>query len=284
MQLYNSMHLPSEAHPCQAQAPLEFGLKALNLDPQKNTPHKNCSMMLSDLLSPTSSSLLSGDYIGMESSVDVQKDREEDQVVQNDEEEEAEEGQGGNFRQRLMGRREQKWAMRNKEFPPPIPLLARTENLPSHMPWVLKRHYTSDGRLILTEEKVRHHEYFRAHRSNGRLTLQLVPLDDEVLIAPVACDEGNKDGNGNDNEYDDQDPQCNDHGDHDDEEYDEDIDGDDDDDDGYVDDDDHVVEDQSISGNIGGSAAGKCFNFNSVGTGSPCIFGVPVPAIRQVHS
>ncbi|CAL8104283.1 unnamed protein product [Prunus armeniaca] len=281
MQLYNSMHLPSEPHPCQAQAPLEFGLKALNLDPQKNTPHKNCSMMLSDLLSPTSSSLLSGDYIGMESSVDVQKDCEEDQVVQNDDDEE-EEGQGGNFRQRLMGRREQKWAMRNKEFPPPIPLLARTENLPSHMPWVLKRHYTSDGRLILTEEKVRHHEYFRAHRSNGRLTLQLVPLDDEVLIAPVARDEGNKDGNGNDNEYDDQDPQCDDHGDDDDEEYDEDIDGDDDD--GYGDDDDHVVEDQSISGNIGGSAAGKCFNFNSVGTGSPCIFGVPVPAIRQVHS
>ncbi|ONI35024.1 hypothetical protein PRUPE_1G510900 [Prunus persica] len=316
MQLYNSMHLPSEPHPCQAQAPLEFGLKALNLDLKKNTPHKNCSMMLSDLLSPTSSSLLSGDYIGMESSVDVQKDCEKDQVVPNDDEEEEEEGQSGNFRQRLMGRREQKWAMRNKEFPPPIPLLARTENLPSHMPWVLKRHYTSDGRLILTEEKVRHHEYFRAHRSNGRLTLQLVPLDDEVLISPVACDEGNKDGNGNDNEYDDQDPQCDDHGDHDDEEYDEgkkdgngngneneyddqdpqcddhgdhddeeydeDIDGDDDD--GYVDDDDHVVEDQSISGNIGGSAAGKCFNFNSVGTGSPCIFGVPVPAIRQVHS
>ncbi|PQP94920.1 hypothetical protein Pyn_25715 [Prunus yedoensis var. nudiflora] len=54
------------------------------------------------------------------------------------------------------------------EVPPPIPLLARTENLPSHMPWILKRHYTTDGRLILTEEKVRHHEYFRAHRSNGR--------------------------------------------------------------------------------------------------------------------
>ncbi|KAL6296959.1 hypothetical protein ACE6H2_005101 [Prunus campanulata] len=276
MQLYNSMHLPNEPHPCQAQAPLEFGLKALNLDPQKNTPHKNCSMMLSDLLSPTSSSLLSGDYIGMESSVDVQKDCEEDQVMPNEDEEE-EEGQSGNFRQRLMGRREQKWAMRNKEFPPPIPLLARTENLPSHMPWVLKRHYTSDGRLILTEEKVRHHEYFRAHRSNGRLTLQLVPLDDEVSIAPVTCDEGNKDANGNDNEYDDQDPQSDDHGNHDDEEYDEDIDG-------YVDDDDDVVADQSISGNIGGSAAGKCFNFNSVGTGSPCIFGVPVPAIRQVHS
>ena len=65
-----------------------------------------------------------------------------------------------------------------KVFPPPIPLLARTQNLASHMPWVLKRYYTSEGRLILKEEKVRHHEYFRAHRANGRLTLQLVPLDD----------------------------------------------------------------------------------------------------------
>lgn len=27
---------------------------------------------------------------------------------------------------------------------------------------------------------MRHHEYFRARRSNGRLTLQLVPLDDDV--------------------------------------------------------------------------------------------------------
>nr|KYP72499.1 hypothetical protein KK1_005089 [Cajanus cajan] len=68
-----------------------------------------------------------------------------------------------------------------KPFPPPIPLLVRTQNLASHMPWVLKRYYTSEGRLILKEEKVRHHEYFLAHRANGRLTLQLVnvPLDDD---------------------------------------------------------------------------------------------------------
>ncbi|KAK6938187.1 Fantastic Four domain [Dillenia turbinata] len=69
---------------------------------------------------------------------------------------------------------------RKNDFPPPIPMLARTENLPSHMPWILKRYYTNDGRLIICEEKVKHHEYFRAHRSNGRLTLQLVPLDDGV--------------------------------------------------------------------------------------------------------
>ncbi|CAI0447736.1 unnamed protein product [Linum tenue] len=74
--------------------------------------------------------------------------------------------------------KQQKMRWWKKEYPPPIPLLARTENLASHMPWVLKRQYTSDGRLVLTEERAwRHHEYFRAHRSHGRLTLHLIPLD-----------------------------------------------------------------------------------------------------------
>ncbi|KAG4958989.1 hypothetical protein glysoja_025161 [Glycine soja] len=68
---------------------------------------------------------------------------------------------------------------KTKMFPPYIPLLARTQNLASHMPWVLKRYYTNEGRLILKEEKMKHHEYFRAHRANGRLTLHLVnvPFD-----------------------------------------------------------------------------------------------------------
>ncbi|EOA33929.1 hypothetical protein CARUB_v10021422mg, partial [Capsella rubella] len=55
--------------------------------------------------------------------------------------------------------------------PPPI--------LPSNFTSVLKREYTSDGRLLLKEEKVRCHEFFRIHRSNGRLTLQLVSLEDD---------------------------------------------------------------------------------------------------------
>ncbi|KAB2629027.1 hypothetical protein D8674_033822 [Pyrus ussuriensis x Pyrus communis] len=235
-------------------------------------------MTLSDLLSPTSSSLLTGDYIGMESSVDVLKDC-DDHKPQLKVTGSGGDGHDGSFGQRIRNRREQKWALKNKEFPPPIQLLARTENLPSHMPWVLKRHYTDDGRLILTEEKVKHHEYLRAHRSNGRLTLQLVLLDDEILIPPFACN-GNENENENENENGDMNKNeiGNDVGDggH-----------DNNDDDGCEDDDeDDVVEDQKISG-IGGSgaSAGKCFSFNSVGTGSPCIFGVPVlPAIRHVRS
>ncbi|GFP79040.1 hypothetical protein PHJA_000047500 [Phtheirospermum japonicum] len=48
------------------------------------------------------------------------------------------------------------------------------------MPWVMKRYYSGDGRLVITEERVRHHEYFQVYRSNGRLVLNLVPLNDVV--------------------------------------------------------------------------------------------------------
>ncbi|KAH0918209.1 hypothetical protein HID58_025869 [Brassica napus] len=105
---------------------------------------KTSSYLTSSMISRTSSSSSSavGDYIGTESCFDVLSADEE-----NDEREAR--------------------AAAAREFPPPIPLLAQTENLLPHMPWVLKRVLTSDGRLILREEKVRHHEYFRAHRSNG---------------------------------------------------------------------------------------------------------------------
>ncbi|KAK3002590.1 hypothetical protein RJ639_020825 [Escallonia herrerae] len=59
-----------------------------------------------------------------------------------------------------------------KEYPPAISWLARIENLSSaHMPWVFRRHYITDGQLVITEEKVERQEYFRVHRSDGRLTL-----------------------------------------------------------------------------------------------------------------
>ncbi|OIV97906.1 hypothetical protein TanjilG_12663 [Lupinus angustifolius] len=59
-----------------------------------------------------------------------------------------------------------------REFPPTIPLLVGSHNN-NNMLWIMKRYYTSDGRLVLKEEKVKYHEYFRAHRANGRLTLEL---------------------------------------------------------------------------------------------------------------
>ncbi|XP_019191034.1 PREDICTED: uncharacterized protein LOC109185551 [Ipomoea nil] len=100
-----------------------------------------------------------GDYVGVESCFDPVMEW------------------GMSRRVRGEGKKE-KGAMKAKEFPPPIPWLARTGNSRvSRMPWVLKRCYTEDGRLIITAEKTERHEYFEAHRSDGRLRLRLVPLD-----------------------------------------------------------------------------------------------------------
>ena len=82
---------------------------------------------------------------------------------------------------RYQHKRKQLHATR-KKYPPPIPLLARTGNLPGHMPWILTRHYI-DGKLVLVEERLKHHEYLEAHRENGRLVLNIVPLDDEITCS-----------------------------------------------------------------------------------------------------
>ncbi|KAK3028837.1 hypothetical protein RJ639_037681 [Escallonia herrerae] len=111
---------------------------------------------------------LIGDHIGMESCVDIVHADDTAEVLG------QRCGAGVKTRRRWWGKRSEKG---KKEYPPAIPWLAGTENLPSaHLPWVFTRHYTADGRLVITEEKVERHEYFRAHRSDGRLTLQLVPL------------------------------------------------------------------------------------------------------------
>ncbi|KAG6776032.1 hypothetical protein NC652_014132 [Populus alba x Populus x berolinensis] len=78
-------------------------------------------------------------------------------------------------------KRKQRYATR-KKYPPPLPLLARTGNLPGHMPWILTRHYI-DGRLVLVEERVKNREYFEAQRENGRLVLNIVPLDDKITCS-----------------------------------------------------------------------------------------------------
>ncbi|KAK4390200.1 hypothetical protein Sango_2083300 [Sesamum angolense] len=115
-----------------------------------------------------------GDYIGVESCVDLKPDLADGWPWH-----------GGAAR--AVTRRRRRREVVEKEYPPPIPALVRTENLPSHMPWVMKRYYTSDGRLVIKEEKVKRHEYFEAYRSNGRLVLNLVPLGD---VAEETCSAG----------------------------------------------------------------------------------------------
>ncbi|KAG6786241.1 hypothetical protein POTOM_007838 [Populus tomentosa] len=265
--------------------------------------------MASNVSSPSSSTIV-GEYIGIESCLDLKN--EEDIFTPSSNKEETN-YESCSTQRCHREKREQRWA-KKKEFPPPIPLLARTENLPSHMPWILKRYYTSDGRLILREEKVRRHEYFRAHRSNGRLTLHLVPLDDDVSAPPFVGDERR---HGIENDID----QCYDNEDDGEEELvleqeheedkeeneslvEESIDVKVNDKDGVENDyfgnnvdsgetieveeeeeeEEAVHDDQRVPSMESSESAGKCLNYNSVRTSSTCIFGVPVPAIRPVHT
>ncbi|KAK7282785.1 hypothetical protein RIF29_11840 [Crotalaria pallida] len=114
------------------------------------------------------------EYIGNESCIDLQTDIE---VVNNNNcsSETSNNNNNNNVVKSGNKKKEEK-----REFPPTIPLLAGGTHS-NNMPWILKRYYTSDGRLVLKEEKVEnHHECFQAHRANGRLTLKLassIPLE-----------------------------------------------------------------------------------------------------------
>ncbi|KAH7524445.1 hypothetical protein FEM48_Zijuj06G0119900 [Ziziphus jujuba var. spinosa] len=114
-----------------------------------------------------------GDLIGTESGVYMSSNEEE--ILKP-----IERRTSASYTGRFNGRY---WDRRNaveKEYPPPIPSLARTGNLPGRMPWVFRREYTHDGRLILREKRVQRHEYFYARRDNGRLILKLIPMDEQV--------------------------------------------------------------------------------------------------------
>ncbi|KAL3733236.1 hypothetical protein ACJRO7_022721 [Eucalyptus globulus] len=238
---------------------------------------------------------LIGDYIGVESCVDYGEPPDPGGDLPP-----AEPERGPGWRREATGRRRRRRGREaRREYPPPIPLLARTGNLPSHMPWVLRRQYTSDGRLILTEEKVRHHEYFRARRANGRLTLHLVPLDgDDPCLSTIMDEEEEEeeeqDEEEQEEEQEDEEEILNAEAEvtiADDPEY---HDDDNDDRQGEVGDcGDEEEEDcaklaASIAGLTveSGGGMGKCSNYNgiNVSPNSSCLLGVPVPALRPVHS
>lgn len=63
-------------------------------------------------------------------------------------------------------------------FPPPMPMLARTEQLRSYMPWTLLKFRCNDGRVVMKEVRTKQHEYFKAGRQNGNRTLQLMSADE----------------------------------------------------------------------------------------------------------
>ncbi|XP_050233211.1 uncharacterized protein LOC126681699 [Mercurialis annua] len=253
--------------------------------------------------SASSSSTLIGDYIGIESCLDL-KDNHDDTFFKD-----TDHQQRLNL---LRRKRDQRCSPKvKKEFPPPIPLLARTGNLPGHMPWVLKRYYTSDGRLILKEERVKHHDYFRAHRSNGRLTLHLISLDHQVYNSPSEVvnevnlenekEKENEIENCHSEEEEEEDDriekccseevkekeneceeetQVNENGGAKEDEFEnmkkkEIV---------YDEEDERVASSIENGGSIGGTVSGlKCFNY-ILRPGSTCIFEMPVPTLRPIHS
>ncbi|KAH7848407.1 hypothetical protein Vadar_002392 [Vaccinium darrowii] len=211
------------------------------------------------------------DYIGTESCVDLQEQQTDESLLV------VENGGGGPPEQRRCcsdsERRLAATRRVKKEYPPPL-----------SSPWVLKRYYTNDGRLIIKEENVGRHDYFKVHRANGRLTLQLqAPRDDEDHHTVAGDVEERQD------HYDD-DVECGD--------------GDDDDDveseDGG-DESDGLIENRTVERAVAAEAVktettvvvgggGNCYNNNnnknnfSRVISSPCLFGMPVvPAIRPVH-
>lgn len=65
-------------------------------------------------------------------------------------------------------------APRAKNFPPPLPSLAR-----NGQPCLMMKSYKRDGRFVLQEFKVPSHEVLHAWRCDGRLKLQLVQQQQE---------------------------------------------------------------------------------------------------------
>ncbi|KAM2225616.1 hypothetical protein PS1_019882 [Malus domestica] len=170
---------------------LHLGLKTLifpeattNPDPHVIHNHKpslhspsisRTSSLSSSVLMDSSSSWSSStmdDLIGTESGAPILSNEEQEKL-----------GLLNNQDKRKATTKKSERIMIKTEYPPPIPLLAQTGNLQGRMPWVLTKHYNySDGRLVLKGERVKHHEYFEALRENGRLILNLVPLDNNAII------------------------------------------------------------------------------------------------------
>ncbi|XP_076947965.1 uncharacterized protein LOC143620061 [Bidens hawaiensis] len=125
-----------------------------------------------------------GDYIGMESCIDLVNDY-------------TNSSKDAPLNRKPWGLiHKRKPSTPVKEFPPPLPVQTST---------VFKRYCTDDGRLIIAEEKIDIPKcHFTAHRSNGRLTLEIIPSesthvvmeDSKVTVESESDDDGGIVGGG----------------------------------------------------------------------------------------
>ncbi|KDP32710.1 hypothetical protein JCGZ_12002 [Jatropha curcas] len=160
----------------QRESSSQFIVHSYTISPPPSSSSLSTSASLSMSLSSSfcsSWSSMLDDLIGTDSGVHLDPSEEEAEIPR------MEKMEKYSNKCHNLGKRNQELCEMKKKYPPPIPLLARTSNLDGHMPRILTRHYC-DGRLILREEKVKHHEYFEAYRENGTLILKLVQLNDTV--------------------------------------------------------------------------------------------------------
>lgn len=185
---------------------------------------------------------VTGDHIGMESYVDLRTDF--DDVLAGD--------RGPDPRRRAKRVKEE------KEYPPPIPCLARAYRS------VYKRYYTNDGRLVIKEEKANNRMYLRSVTADGRLTLQIVQFnDDDVLNSRGISDllEEREEAPIGDNV----DRQC------------------DNDDGGGEDGGDLGSENVQTVANGGGGERLCYYKYDSLESSGSCMSAMPMPAIRPVQ-
>ncbi|EXC06686.1 hypothetical protein L484_021522 [Morus notabilis] len=168
-----------EAKTCHDQQQIIHSYKALaSLRPPKTTPPSlSSTKLLTNYSSWSSSSLVLDDLIGTDSGVHILSSSNiniDDDIGKTTSGAENNKCNNKHLpnKDRIHDRRVKQW----KKYPPPLPGLARTGNLACRMPWIWTRHY-SEGKLVLQGQPLERHEYFEARRDDGRLTLDLVSIE-----------------------------------------------------------------------------------------------------------
>lgn len=82
-------------------------------------------------------------------------------------------------------------------FPPPISCIGK-----SGKPWVFFKSYRQDGRFVLKEMRIPTQEFLHAFREDGRLKLNFVQPNDEILEEEEEEEEDEENDNDDDDEKD----------------------------------------------------------------------------------
>lgn len=129
------------------------------------SPSSSKSSLFRSLTHSSSWSSATDDLLGTESGVYMKSDYEQEMIGSVVLDKSVEGGYNRN-----LTKRSQRCSTMPKKYPPP---LSR-----SHLPRVLTRHY-ENGNLVLKEKGIK--QYFETTRENGRLIVNLMQLDDNIM-------------------------------------------------------------------------------------------------------